>query len=593
MFVSFSASLGRYLAPAIGLLMITLMANADAATFNVVSTVDEEDATPGDGVCATTAGACTLRAAVTESNALAGPDVVNVAAGTYTLASASLSISNDVSIIGASADTTLVDGAGLYRVFEVFSSGRTISFQALTIQNGSVDATVVGGGFYNQGTNTISFTDVVVQNNRAGDGGGIYNAAGNVSLLRTTVRNNTASDPAATAPAYRLGGGVFNSTGTLTLRNSTISGNTATIAGGLFNLGTATIESSTISGNTATNSGFVLNGGQGGGGIVNGSGSSATLVVNNSTISGNHAAGQHGGLYNWNGIVRLHNVTLTGNSAVGSASGFAVSSINPGTVVYLRNTIVAANPTPGSRGDCENFGTSDRVVSVGYTLIGNNYSCAMTGSIGDQVGTDIAPINPALAALASNGGDTQTHALQPGSPAIDAGNPAGCASGIATFTTDQRGQQRVVDGGGGTARCDLGAYELALPLANAGPDRAVYVGEAVTLDGSASSDSDGSIVSYSWVQTSGTAVTLSAADTATPNFTAPNSATTLTFRLTVTDNNNAVASDVVTVVVNAVPVDSGGGGGGGCTMARSSGDHTLPILLLFAAAALWRRRREG
>src|SRR5262249_46089980 len=75
---------------------------------------------------------------------------------------------------------------------------------------------------------------------------------------------------------------------------------------------------------------------------------------------------------------------------------------------------------------------------------------------GDLINTD-----PLLDALAGNGGATQTHALLPGSPAIDAGDPAGCtdASGAALLN-DQRGQERTQDGdGNGTATCDIGAYE--------------------------------------------------------------------------------------------------------------------------------------
>jgi hypothetical protein len=60
-----------------------------------------------------------------------------------------------------------------------------------------------------------------------------------------------------------------------------------------------------------------------------------------------------------------------------------------------------------------------------------------------------------------------------------------------------------------------------------------------------------SIVSYSWTQTSGTPVLLNGANTATPTFTAPTVATTLTFSLTVTDSTGAVSSpSTVTVTVS-------------------------------------------
>ncbi len=93
------------------------------------------------------------------------------------------------------------------------------------------------------------------------------------------------------------------------------------------------------------------------------------------------------------------------------------------------------------------------------------------------------------------------------------------------------------------------------PVANAGFDRTVDEGSAVTLDGSGSSDADDGIASYLWVQTGGTAVMLSNTTSDKPTFTAPNfvsGANTLTFRLTVTDNGSQSTSDTVTITVSNV-----------------------------------------
>ena len=84
---------------------------------------------------------------------------------------------------------------------------------------------------------------------------------------------------------------------------------------------------------------------------------------------------------------------------------------------------------------------------------------------------------------------------------------------------------------------------VSQPIASAGSPQTVSQGSLVTLVGTGSfSPSGGTIVSYSWVQTSGTPVSLTGANAATPTFTAPTVATSLVFSLTVTDSSGAVSS---------------------------------------------------
>tara|TARA_Y100001973_G_scaffold10348_1_gene14069 strand:+ start:1206 stop:4286 length:3081 start_codon:yes stop_codon:yes gene_type:complete len=91
------------------------------------------------------------------------------------------------------------------------------------------------------------------------------------------------------------------------------------------------------------------------------------------------------------------------------------------------------------------------------------------------------------------------------------------------------------------------------PTAHAGPDQSVAAGVTVQLGGTGSTDSDGSIVSYSWNQTTGSTVTLTGGNTATPSFIAPSTDTaqTITFELTVTDDGGLAATDSVSVQVAA------------------------------------------
>jgi 5-hydroxyisourate hydrolase-like protein (transthyretin family) len=105
------------------------------------------------------------------------------------------------------------------------------------------------------------------------------------------------------------------------------------------------------------------------------------------------------------------------------------------------------------------------------------------------------------------------------------------------------------------------------PTADAGSDQTVNEGDTVSLDGSGSSDPDGTVESYSWTQTAGTSVTLSDASSATPSFTAPDvgaDGETLTLELTVTDNDGATSTadtvnvEVSNVIVNQEPIANAG-----------------------------------
>jgi predicted outer membrane repeat protein len=204
--------------------------------------------------------------------------------------------------------------------------------------------------------------------------------------------------------------------------NSTISGNSAKTSGGGIS-GGATVENSTISGNSA---------GMSGGGIY------GSPTVGNSTISGNSAGTSGGGIYN-NSSLDVTLSTITGNSAPSGGGIYNVGSVE------VSNTILNA----GASGE-NIFNDGGTVTSDGYNLSSDDGGGYLTGP-GDQINTD-----PLLGLLQNNGGPTFTHALLPGSPAIDAGDP--------NFTpppfNDQRGCSfdRVFNG-----RIDIGSFEMQPP----------------------------------------------------------------------------------------------------------------------------------
>jgi hypothetical protein len=221
------------------------------------------------------------------------------------------------------------------------------------------------------------------------------------------------------------GGALYNA-GTATLTSVQVSGNHAGNAGGaLYNSGALSIFASAITGNDA---------GTGAGAVEN----SGTLLLQNVTVSGNRGA--VGGLSGNSGNATLENATVTRNHATGSGGG-----LWGGPAAFtLRNSIIASNTAAGDGPDCDGGFTS-----MGHNLLGDATGCTTSGGAGG----DIVGQQPRLAPLTMGAGNTLSHPLSGGSPAIDGGT---CHLG-----TDQHGKARPVDGNlDGSAACDIGAVEF-------------------------------------------------------------------------------------------------------------------------------------
>src|SRR5262245_53164208 len=245
------------------LLAVFLSASAQAAVFTVNTNIDLADANPGDGVCdvAPPTRACTLRAAIQETNALGGANQIILPSNTYLLTMVDeLTITNSLTITGGGASTTIIDGNKNVRssqgVLAIVSG--TVSISGVTIRNGRrIGSDDRGGGIANQGTLTL--TNSIVSGNSAGTfgGGGIYNN-GTMRVANSTVSGNGTNEGGGIADE---GGGIYNA-GTMTLTNSTVNGNRAFSfagGGGISNHGTLTLTNSTVSGNSAGYAGGILN----------------------------------------------------------------------------------------------------------------------------------------------------------------------------------------------------------------------------------------------------------------------------------------------------------------------------------------------
>ena len=300
-----------------------------------------------------------------------------------------------------------------------------------------------GGGMYNERYCSPTLTNCTFSNNSATDyGGGMHN---------WWHSNPTVTDCTFTSNSAKAGGGMYNYNSKPAVTNCTFNGNSADRGGGMHNEyhSDLTVTNCTFSGNSATDDG---------GGMHN---FNSNATVTNCTFSGN-SADKGGGMYYHRSDPKVVNCTLSDNTAhygggiymwktstmnisnstlLGNTADWGGGIYNYQGTARLRNTIVA-NSTAG--GDC--YGSP--ITSEGYNLDSDG-TCGFTGE-GDLSNTD-----PLLGPLQDNGGPTLTHALLPGSPAIDAGSPD-----CPPPATDQRGEARPADGNcDGTARCDIGAYE--------------------------------------------------------------------------------------------------------------------------------------
>jgi hypothetical protein len=402
-------------------------------SFTVDTALDGVDSAPGDGACATAGGACSLRAAVMEVNALGGPGAgpaasVTIEAGIdplLTLAgpgedggtAGDLDLTAAIEVNGNGAT---IDGGGLDRVFH--AHGVAVTLRNLTVTGG--DAWGPGGGLLASTAATVTLEEVHVMGNHAASyGGGV--AALDLTIHRSTISDNTAATK---------GGGLHARD--LEITDSTAAGNGATASGGgALVTRTATVTGSTFSGNTAGTSG-------------------GAIALEPALLTGH---------------VDLVNSTVSANHASTVASGVAApGTFGPG-LTATASTIAGNTGAPGvlatgehctSPGNCT---TWDATVASGSILTGTLDHPACAGPLGTASTTNLAPDGSCgdtlagtgdLGPLADNGGPTLTHLPVSGSGAVDVIAPGTAALCDGTIATDQRGVARPAGAG-----CDVGAVE--------------------------------------------------------------------------------------------------------------------------------------
>ncbi len=342
--------------------------------------------------------------------------------------------SNTITIIGSTIadNTAALEGAGVWN--DGYYNGTTILTNSTVTDNISQGD---GGGIYNDYYGNVKVTGGAISGNSAqGNGGGVANlgeiaGGGGFSISGATITGNT---------AVQSGGGLSND-GTLTIDQSTISSNIADGmvgnggGGGLVNTDNLTLTNSTLADNQATQGNYGL-----GGAILN---VSATITLNNTTLADN-AALAGGALFNQNrGDVYATNITVSGNNAVDGGGLYN----NVGLMV-LDNSIVGGNTLSDLTTPSDLVGNGGADPSSSYNLIGPGGSGGLIGgNNGNIVVNSAAALGLDPAGLASNGGATQTIALEPGSPALGTGDPSQAGA------TSQNGVIR-------SATDDIGAFQL-------------------------------------------------------------------------------------------------------------------------------------
>ena len=404
-----------------------------AATFVVNTTVDTLDSNLGNGVCADAGSNCSLRAAISEANALAGADIITLGAVAYTQtldapdensnAGGDWDITSDITINGAGQAVTILQASANSnsandRVLEVLF-GASLTLTDVTVRHGRAyipSGLAAGGGINNVGT--LSLDGVTVRDNDAitmsgsSIGGGIFNQGTSLTLNNTTITNNGVTGAFAGA----FGGGVGSSTAalsTVVITGSSITGNhlqgvaTSGSGGGLYIGGVFNL--------TATGSHFDSNStladqeSEGGGARLVGIVSPSVFNITNCTFNGNNArstgTGAVGGglhIYTSSDTLTgtLNRVSIDGNHTIGSGvsrgGGLYVNPVGAAINLDVTNSSITHNTNDGTRGGgvelSDRFSTTAASSTVNFTnttISGNTAGTGNGGGSGSGGGAHI------------------------------------------------------------------------------------------------------------------------------------------------------------------------------------------------------------
>lgn len=330
-------------------------------------------------------------------NAASSGDTIVLDNGVYKV---NVQIAKNITITGQGSGQTILDGGGkaTYKSVVTVFAGYTVKLQGLGIRSGFTDTT--GGGIVNAGTLTLENCDIY--SNTAGlYGGGIWNN-GTLLVSLSSIHDNY---------SFNSAGAIWNENYTQILK-SAIFNNNSLVSGAIVNAGVKT-----------------------------------NFNIGNSTLSGNGG----GAITNYGGGVKLESTTVAKGNVINGVASSMIESTSG--LLWISRSIISAPTTTAS---CILNGTpAPTIISSGGNLT-SDATCNLTNPTDQQ---NISATSLALAPLAFHPLDlTPTHALLPGSVAVDAITQSSCFS--ANLVDDQRGFTRPQGSG-----CDSGAFELQVPTA--------------------------------------------------------------------------------------------------------------------------------
>jgi hypothetical protein len=454
--------------PAVALLATATPAHAETTVLEVTST---DDLPLGGGVSCPAQGddICTLRAATMVAST--DPDVgvdyrIVLPAGSHVLDGTELSLTahvdRRVTIEGAGRDVTVIDGDQATRILamnnDIDRDGEVgLTLEALTVRDAR--ASTSGGAIFAWDSDIV-IDDVAFVDNAATQGtassrhgGAIYLDGGTLLVERAVFQGNWAGGTSGSN-----GGAIWHRGDTLVVRQSVFDGNSSPEVGGAVYSRADSVE---VGDTTFVDNGLGL--------TSNGAAlyvydddehdetATPVEIVNSTVTESRDDPNLTASALATNGDVALtlDSVTIAGFASEAIASFLSVNEHNTGSV-HLRNTIIDAAPCSGSGSFTSDGGNLAATAQVAT-------DCGL-----DPGGVDPEPAAPMLDALADNGGPTPTHALLPGSPAID--------GGATDLATDQRGEPR--DDGSP----DVGAFELQ---GGGGVGSGLVEGDTVVVNSSA------------------------------------------------------------------------------------------------------------